>query len=117
MRVGLGDHAEFQQSRQFREQIRSRRLKIQQSANVALPVNQHTEYHLAVQIVREREQTQMIVGGNSMQEEQPANPSPSSSSQWDGWWTCSWWDESWQWIEWSPRLVLFHSLSDSDGPL
>ena len=82
MREGLGDHAEYQQSRQFREQIHSGWLKVKQSANVALPVNQHTEYHLAVQFVRKREQTQMIAGSNTMQEEQPANPSLSSSSQW-----------------------------------
>ena len=61
-RKELGDHAENQQSRQSREQIHSGSLKIKQSANVALPLKQHTEYHLAVQIVREREQKQRIAG-------------------------------------------------------
>ena len=79
MRVGLGDHAEFQQSLQFREQIHSRRLKIQQSATFATPLKHDPEYHLAVRSVREREQTQRITGGNTMQEQQQPHP-PSSSS-------------------------------------
>ena len=70
VREGLGDHAEFQQSRRLREQIHSGMLNIQQSANVALPVNQHTEHHLAAQIVREREQKQRITGGSQMQKKQ-----------------------------------------------
>ena len=97
MREGLGDHAEYHQPRQLREQIHLGRLKIRQSANVALPVKQHNEYHLAVTIVRGLEQEQRIAGGNSMQDEQQAHPSSLSSSQWDGCWTSSWWDKSWQW--------------------
>ena len=62
MRKELGDDAENQQSRQSRDQIHSGSLKIKQSANVALPLKDHTEYHLAVQIVREREQKQRIAG-------------------------------------------------------
>ena len=48
-----------QKSRQLREQIHSGRLKIKQRAK---RVKQHTEYHLAVQIVREHEQKQRIAG-------------------------------------------------------
>ena len=62
MRKELGDHAENQQSHQSREQIHSGRLKFKQSENVALPLKQHAEYHLAAQIVREREQKQRIAG-------------------------------------------------------
>ena len=91
MRKELGDHAENQQSRQSREQIHSGSLKMKQIENVALPLKQHTEYPLAVQIVREREQKQRVAGCNSMQEEeQQAQPSSSSWSQWDDWWTSSW---------------------------
>ena len=54
MRAGLGDHAEYHQPRQEREQIHSARLNIRQSNGSAMPVKQHHEYHLAVKIVRER---------------------------------------------------------------
>ena len=53
MREEFGDHAEYHQPRHLREQIHSGRLKIKQS--VAMRVEQHTENHLAVKIVRERE--------------------------------------------------------------
>ena len=93
------NHAEFQQSRQSREQIHSGRLKIKQSAAVATLVKQDPEYHLAAGIVREREQEQRIAGSSSMQEERQARPFSSSSSQWDAWWTSSWWDKSRKWKE------------------
>ena len=107
MREELGNHAEYPQQRQLREQIHLGRLKIKQSANVALLVKQHNGYHLAVTIVRGREKrTEDGRGGNPMQEEQQANPFSSSSSQWDGWWTSSWWHKSWQWTATSFPLWL-----------
>ena len=84
VREELGGHAEYHQPRQLRFETNSGRLNFEQSANVALLVKQHTRYHLAVKIVREREQEQRIAGSNPMQE---AHPSSSSSSQSDGWWT------------------------------
>ena len=58
MRKDFVDHAEYQQARPLREQMHWGRLNIEQSADVDLLVMQHTEYHLAVQMVREREQKQ-----------------------------------------------------------
>ena len=49
-----GDHAENHQPRELREQLHSGSLKSKHSVNVALPAKQHTEYHLAVKIVRLR---------------------------------------------------------------
>ena len=92
MRDGLGDNAEVHQPRQLREQIHLGRLNNNKLKDT-LPVKQHREYQLAVQIVKEREQ-QRIAGTDFKQEEQEAHPSYSSSSQWDGWWTSSWWDKS-----------------------
>ena len=53
-----GDHSDYQESRQLREQMHSGRLNIKQSVNVALSAKQHTGCRLALQIVREREQKQ-----------------------------------------------------------
>ena len=116
MEAGLGDHAKYRQPRQLHEQIFSGRLTSKQSANVAMPVKQHTECHLAVKIVREREQAQKKAGGCPKQEEQQAYPSISSSSQWDGWWTSSWWDKSRQRTENRPHDGFWQSSSDSDDP-
>ena len=80
------------------KQTHSGRLKLS-GEGTAMPVKQHTDYHLAVKIVEEGEQEQRIARSNPTQEEQQAHPSSSSSSQWDGWWTSSWWDKSWQWKE------------------
>ena len=104
MREELDNHAEYLQPRQLREQIHSGRLKIKQSANVAMLLKQHAGYHLAAQILRRREQKPRIAGGSPMQEEQQSHPS-SSSSHWDDWWTSSWWDESCKWTE-NPRWFL-----------
>ena len=60
----LGNHAECYQPRQSREQMHSGML-YGQSANVALPVKQHTEYHRPVKIVREREQEPRRAGRQS----------------------------------------------------
>ena len=90
MRKEFGEHAEYQQSRPFREPIHSGRLTIKHSADVVQLVKQHTEYYSAVQIVSEREQKQENISRNPMQEEQQAHPSSSSSLQWDGSWTSSW---------------------------
>ena len=65
MRAELGGHAEYHQRRELREQIRSGRLKIKESANIAMPIKQYTEYHLAVTIISEREQEQRIAGRTS----------------------------------------------------
>ena len=65
------------------------------------PVKQSPECHLAVNIVREREQEQGLAGRHSKQEEQHAYPQTSWSYQWDRW------DGSWQWTEtWTPRWVF-----------
>ena len=48
-----------------------------------------------VKIVEEREQR--VADGNLKRDEPKGNPSSSSSCQWDGWWTSSRWDKSWQW--------------------
>ena len=60
----LGDPSEHHQTRQLREQIHSGRLNIKQSVNVALPVKQHTEYHLGVKFVRKSEQEHGISRGD-----------------------------------------------------
>ena len=62
MREGLGDYAEYHQPRQVREQTRSGRLKIMQNEGKTLPAKQHSQYHLAVKIVKEREHEQRIAG-------------------------------------------------------
>ena len=98
----LGDRAEHRQPRQLREQIHSSKLKMKKSKGCAMPVKQHREYHLAVKVVREREQEQRIAGSNSLQDEQQTYPSTSSSSRWDGWWASSWLDKTCQWSE-KPR--------------
>ena len=96
MREGLGNSAEHHQPRQLREQIHSGRLKIKRSEGNAFPVKQHPEYHVAEQIVKEREQRQGTAGRSTMQEAQQAHPFFSSSSHWDGWWTSLLWDKAWQ---------------------
>ena len=64
VRKEFGDHADYQQARPLREQMLLGRLNIKQSADVDLLVRHHTEYHLAVQIVREREQKQEDIRRN-----------------------------------------------------
>ena len=45
LEAGLGDHAEYRQPRQLREQIRSGKPKRRQSRGCAMPVKQSFEYH------------------------------------------------------------------------
>ena len=42
-------------------------LKLKQSEGNAIPVTQHTGYHLALKVVKEREQEQRSAGGNPVQ--------------------------------------------------
>ena len=78
MREELRDHAECHQPRHWREQTHSGGLKIEQSANVAMP-KKLTENHPAVKILRELEQEQRIPGSNPTQEER--HPSSSLSGR------------------------------------
>ena len=89
------------------------KLNIKQTEGNTHPVSEHIEYHLSVKIVKEREQ-QRTAGRNLRQEEQHAHLFFSSSSQWNGRWTSSWWDKSWQCKETS--TILSGPQLDSDGP-
>ena len=102
----LGEDASYNQPLRLRVNVHTGRwTKIKQADGQALPVKQHPESYLAVKMVTEREQ-QMAAEGNLWQEESKANPSSSSSSQCDGWWTSSWRDMSWQWTERQFTTVL-----------
>ena len=84
----LGEEAACNQPCRLREEIHSGRSKIKQADGHALLVKQHPEHHLVVKIVIEREQ-QRVAEGNLRREVPNVNPSSSSSSQRDGWWTIS----------------------------
>ena len=88
-----GEDTSYNQPFRLREKIHTGSLKIKQAHGQAVPVKQHPEYILSVQIAKEREQ-QRAVEGNFRREEPETNPAASSSSQWDGWWTSSWWDKT-----------------------
>ena len=111
----LGENAACNQPYRLREKIHVGRLKIKQVEGHTLPVKQLPEYHLAVKNFKGREQ-QRVAGCNLRQEEPKANPSSSSSSQWDGWWTSSSVETNHGNGKNDSRSLLAKSWSASDDP-